>query len=283
MPRPFAKMPLITFFTVFFILAIIWNVYLYFLPDHFQTANYLFNVYYCSSGLIAGIIILLNIYRRHGGGEVASSLSYLALGAIMFAIALYIWSYYNLVLRVPIPHPSVDEAFFVVYPFLLTIGTVRLLRFYTGLLNWRVVIEAIIVFLLTAVPVTYFFIIPSISPDSVWIANFIIFAVVAGNSTLVSIVYLIVRIGGGRLRWLLSLYGVSYLMLIASQFTFQYRTGFNIYWNGDVSDSLIVIHLYLFCLATIYTLDTVFGPSLPTASPGGSDANTNQPSQSAIG
>jgi len=263
MERPFPKNRLVVLFTLIFVVSLVWDVYLYTLPSHTLMANYWFNVVYALSPLTCGLLLLYYVFRRSLGGEISSALGYLGTAATAFGLGLYFWSYYNIIQHVPIPHPSVGDAFFLIYPWLLVVGTLRLLKFYTPQLKWTVLLEALVVFFIAAVPIYHYFIVPSLSVNPTFLDNLIIFDTLIANAVVLGVVYLLWRIGGGRLRLVLSVYSGSYLTLSAAQFIFQYQTDNGTYWNGDITDTLLLVHLYLFALASVYMLDSILNPAVP--------------------
>lgn len=262
MLNTFPKKQLLTTLHILFAFQVAWNVYLYTLPQHNMAANFLFNDIYALTPLFIGGTILYYVWRYRREGEVISALGYLGLGAISFGLGLYSWSYYNLILHVDVPHPSLGEVFLLAHPFFITYGTIKLLRFYTNLIRWRVVLEAAVVFFLFAVPIYHYFIVPSLSPDLTFFTRFIILGILIGNALLMSLVYTMVRVGGGVLRSYWRLYGIAYLLAVAAEFIFQYTINQNTYWNGSLADSLLTIHFYLFALAVIGTLNTFFAKPL---------------------
>lgn len=261
MVKPFPKLFWIVLFGSLFALQLAWNAYLYILGRHDLAANYWFNVIYGLTPFITGGLMLTYALRNSRGGAVTSAIGYLGLGIFCFGLGLFSWAYYNVIARVPIPHPSAAEVFFLVHPFLLVIGTLRLLVFYVQGIKWRILVEAIFVFFAAALPLYYYFILPGLQPQTLPVTKFIIDGVLIGNSLVLAIVYLILRIGGGRLRGFLLLYGIAFLILVAGDFLFQYRTQLNVYWNGDWPDTLFVIHNYIFAIAAVLTLDAIFGQS----------------------
>lgn len=263
-------------FVALFLVSVTWDWYLFRLPSHINLTNYLFNIAYATIPAITGYLLLAYVFSRRLGGEIASSLAYLGLAAAAFALGLYFWSYYNIIAHVAIPHPSVGDAFFLVYPWLLVVGTLRLLRFYTPLLSWPVLLEALGVFFVAAVPIYRYFIVPSLSLDPSFLDSFIVFDTLIANAALLGVAYLLWRIGGGRLRFVLSLYSLSYLALSAGDFLFQYRNDNGLYWNGDLTDTLLIIHLSLFALASVYLLDSVVNPAISQARPPASAASGPQ-------
>lgn len=258
MPKPFPKKSFLLFFHLLFAFQIAWNVYLYTLPRHNLSVNYLFNILYALTPLAIGVIVLVYVFRHRREGQVIFALCYLGLGAISFGLGLYSWSYYNLIVHVEVPHPSLGEVFLLAHPFFITYGTIKLLRFYTSLIRWRVVLEASAIFFLFAVPTYQFFLVPTLSPDLTFFTRFIILGLVIGNALLMSLVYVMVRVGGGVLRSYWLLYGIAYLLVVAAEFIFQYSINQNTYWNGSLADTLLTIHFYLFALAVIGTLNTFF-------------------------
>lgn len=247
---------LYSFFSVWVGGQLIWNAWLYFLPEHTTPANYWFNVYYGSTSLIIGIVALVVIYRQHQRGAVTSALTYLSIGSLCNGLGLWIWGYYNLFTHVEIPYPSPAEALFLVFPFLLAFGTIKLLRFYAEKISWWVIIEGAILTIISSAPIFYYFILPNLGPDLPFITRFITITIPLEDALLIGIVYVMLRVGRGKLKNHFPLYVIAYLFLILGDFVFQYRAAVGIYWNGDIADTLYVLNAFFFSLAIIGTLGT---------------------------
>ena len=126
------KSPLFYFFMFLFFICVVWSVLLHSNPDKFTPWNYGFTLIYGSIFLSGAVIGIANAFRFGITSTVGKSLFSLGLGLLSWQIGLWIWVYYNVVLNVEVPYPSLADFFFVFtfYPFLI-FGCYNLLQLYT--------------------------------------------------------------------------------------------------------------------------------------------------------
>ncbi len=110
-------------------LVILWWISIFFRDIHETTENYLFSLLYSIIPLGWGIVGFINA-KRWGG--FASSMGrvavFISAGLFAWGIGNLIFGYYNLVLQVPVPYPSLaDIGFVLIYP-LSAIGVIYLFR-----------------------------------------------------------------------------------------------------------------------------------------------------------
>ena len=147
------------------------------------------------------------------------------------------------------------------------IGFWRLLRLYKPLITTRLISEAIVIFLITAVPIFRYFIQPNLDPSNSLFSNFVTIAIPWEDAFIIALVYLAVRLSGGKFHKYFWLFIVSLLLLIAGDFTFQTRNLMGIYWNGDIADLLYTINMYVFALALIYTVESSTEHTMASVAP----------------
>ncbi len=113
----------------FYVLVIIWWFTIFIRGIRETNENYAFSLLYTIIPLIWGMIGFVNA-RRWGGlkSSAGRAIYFLSMGILAWGIGNLIFAYYNLVLRVPVPYPSVADVFFIlIYP-LSAIGIVFLFR-----------------------------------------------------------------------------------------------------------------------------------------------------------
>ena len=112
-----------------YVLVILWWFSIFLRDIHETTENYLFSLIYSVMPLGGGIIGFIN--ARHWGGFASSigrAVLFISGGIFAWGIGNLIFGYYNLILGVPIPYPSIaDAAFFLIYPF-SAIGVISFFR-----------------------------------------------------------------------------------------------------------------------------------------------------------
>src|SRR3990172_306561 len=127
------------------LINIVWNVFLFVNPDKQTPYNFLFNASY---GLILtfGSLVAFLGARRHAGSPVAKSLVFYALGLMSYAVGLFIWTFYNLVLQVEIPYPGVSDIFFVLFQPLAALAFFYLVKSAGGEFTTRSKVELVVIF-----------------------------------------------------------------------------------------------------------------------------------------
>lgn len=112
-----------------YVLVILWWFSIFLRGIQETTENYLFSLIYSILPLGGGIIGFTN--ARHWGGFASSTgraVLFISGGVFAWGIGNIIFGYYNLILGVPIPYPSIaDAAFFLLYP-LSAIGVISFFR-----------------------------------------------------------------------------------------------------------------------------------------------------------
>src|SRR6266496_5053862 len=110
-------------------LVILWWFSIFLRGIQETTENYLFSLIYSVLPLGGGIIGFINA-RQWGGfaSSLGRAVLFVSGGIFAWGIGNLIFGYYNLVLGVPIPYPSIaDSAFFLLYP-LSAIGVIYFFR-----------------------------------------------------------------------------------------------------------------------------------------------------------
>src|SRR3989338_7969140 len=104
---------------IFYVLVVVWMFSIFARNIRETPENYSFSLLYSAIPLIWGIVGFLNTPRWGGfKSAVCRSILFLSLGLFSWGVGNLIFAYYNLVLHVAVPYPSLADAFFVlIYPF----------------------------------------------------------------------------------------------------------------------------------------------------------------------
>jgi hypothetical protein len=255
MKKVFSTKFLVGFFTAMLVGLVFWDIYLYTLPSHTLQTNYWFNLYGVLSICIA-VVGFLSVYK---GTEQKSTLSrsvaWLSWGALLNGLGLFYWLYNNVVHSISVPYPSLGEYLFLSFPVLMYIGSWLLLQIYRPLITTRVVIEALIIFIISAALILHYFIFPHLSGVDSLFGKIVTITIPSEDAITIALAYVILRVSGGKLHSYLWLFIINLLLLTIADFVFQYRNAVGIYWNGDISDLLYVVNMYFYALAVIYIID----------------------------
>lgn len=113
---------------LFFLFIVGWGILLQFLPEKDTILNYSYNV---ATGLIylfGGIIGYSYGRCSMAPVHLLKALKFLTLSQFIYAIACFIWAYYNMVSHIEVPFPSLADIFYVLYMFILAVGMWQLLQ-----------------------------------------------------------------------------------------------------------------------------------------------------------
>jgi diguanylate cyclase len=212
------------------------------------TWNYLFNA------AVGAFYILVSIlaFRRCRKTQLGSSrkiLIYIGLAALSWGIAFLIWTYYNLVLQVNTPYPSLaDLAFLISYP-LLGFALWELHINYDTSITSKDVQESIAIVVASAVVIFFYLNRPDLSPDLGLTKNLLNVAYSLADVMLVAIAFIELRSGQAK-KYKGLYFLVAFLLLqAAGDFVFAYRNNEGIYWNGDFADLLFGASAFTLALA----------------------------------
>lgn len=209
--------------------------------------NFLFNAGYALLYLSGGIIALLSIKASGWKSSVGQELLSISLGMIGFAIGLFIWCYYNLILKVDIPYPSYADVFFILYIPFLVYGIMHYLRGVGILITKSILFESCGIFIIS-IFITYF-ITPHQEPSySVILSQMFDFFYLLGDAFLITLGIMLIRLTKGKIHKSFFYFIGALLVMAFADFLFAQRAADNTYWNGDISDLLFALSGLLFCL-----------------------------------
>ncbi len=228
--------------TIYFLLllgfSLGWGVALQFIADKTTVWNYLYNLVYGLLFLSGAAVGISNGIKLKLKNTIGKALLFLGLGLLVWAIGLVVWVYYNLILNVEIPFPSIADIFFVlIYP-LLGIGCYFFLKLFSPIIPRKFLIESLVIIVVAFVAIFIVFLRPDLSADLSWLTRVINVAYPMGDVVLVSMSLIAVRLCGGRIHASLLVLAAGFLIQAVADFTYTYRTASEVYWNGDIADIL---------------------------------------------
>lgn len=99
---------------VYYIALLIWWVYIFSTGQRDGFENYLFGAAYAVIALIGGLIgIFISNYWGAWRSTIGRGIIFLSAGLLAFAFGQFAWSYYNIILQVEVPYPSVADIGYV--------------------------------------------------------------------------------------------------------------------------------------------------------------------------
>jgi len=159
----------------------------------------------------------------------------MTLSLLFSAIALAMWSYYNLVLHIPSPYPSYADLFFLAYTGLLSVSFWHYFDLLKIDLKINNLLESVFIILVTYIVMFFLLFEPdynrSMSVPEI-ITNYLY---PLADAVALSTALVIIRTTGLRNSGILFIF-FSILFLIAGDILFSIRSSASAYWNGDISD-----------------------------------------------
>lgn len=249
----------ITALNILFSLVVIWDIYLYFLPTHIEPANYLYNVGYALLFYAAGYYGLKGA-QKNFGTNMGKMFSFIGYSGFTYGTGLVIWTYYNFVLKIETPYPSLADIFFLPYAPFIAVGFSYLLKIYKSAVSKAIIWQATIIGLTFFATVAYSVIIPTFSEDISFYAKALNVIYPLSGAILLSISYISLRSSGGITKSNLNILGLSLLLQTSADTIFTYRSGKETYWNGDIGDLAFTVSAYLLTLFLIRMLKDLGRP-----------------------
>lgn len=238
----------IVFFSFFYIVLLGWAAILFLTGQTSTSWNYLYNAAYALLYFSVGIVGLFGI-KLHGlKSAVGRELLAISLGMFGFAFGLFVWSYYNLILKVETPYPSLADFFFVLYIPFIGYGIINFLSIFGLFYSKRILGETIGIFLLAAVFIFFFGNPPDLSSSVPLLQKALNIFYLMGDAFLISLGYMLIRLTQGRIHNSFFFFIGALVVMAAADLIFAYRTGANVYWNGDISDILYATSGFLFSI-----------------------------------
>ncbi|HZX01026.1 MAG TPA: hypothetical protein VFE87_01345, partial [Candidatus Paceibacterota bacterium] len=242
-----------------YVLGLVWWLWVYTTGQVNTNSNYIWTVFtstiYPLFGGISGVLLS----RKWGflSSSLGRAIFFLSAGVIAYGVATLIWSYYNFVLFVDVPYPSLADAFYLLsYPF-WAIGLVNLgsgigagykLRTTRGKI-------ALILAPLIGIALTYFIFISIVqggdlgfegsSPIEIFLNIFY----PLGDAILITAIGLIYglsyKIFGGRFKSAINMLFIGFLAAYFADAIFSYTTTQETYYTGNWVDVLFMTNLFL--------------------------------------
>lgn len=239
----------LTYFLIcFFLLLVQWTGFLYVTEQKTTEWNYYFNVAYAFMYIFGGLIALYGT-KLHGlRSSVGRETFAIAIGMFGFAIGLFIWAFYNLVLKIETPFPSLADLFFILYIPFIAYGIINLLREFGLFFSKKILLESIGIFLLSAVLIFVFANPPDLAISTPLLEKVLNSAYLLGDSFLITLGIMLIRLTEGRIHKSFYFFVAALFVMAVADFIFAYRTSTDTYWNGDISDLLFATSGFLFSL-----------------------------------
>lgn len=250
-----------------FLLLLLWAFQLQINAEKDTIWNYQFNNGVAFFYLLAAVIAYLRLKRTGPKNTAArSALWCFMLAGLFWCLAFVTWMFYNVVLKVDTPYPSLADVFFLLsYP-LLGFGIWSLHNLYKFKPKPEVIRDSIIIVLVAAVLIFAVLNRPDLSPDLGMSKNLLNVVYSLADVVLVAAALIELRSGLARKHRGLYIFVLFLLFQASADFMFAYRNNSGIYWNGDAADLLFGISGFMLALALMQ--DSLLKPPVKQSNKG---------------
>lgn len=207
-----------------------------------------------------GVIGLIASKQIGKESSVGKSLKLISFGLISYSIALIIWGIIIINKGIEFdPYPSIADLFYIIFYPLIALGILQLLKAYSLSVSKKQLIITIVVSLIigAAIGITYISKVlglPDFSDTEYgFMANLFDLAYLISDILLIALIAVVLRVSSGKITKGLIFLVFGIVLQLVGDFIFAYRTGEEIFWEGDISDFFYILCGYLVALGVIYT------------------------------
>jgi hypothetical protein len=214
----------------------------------------LINLALVSCYAIAGAVSVSGARRVGYRSYLGSAFLTIGVGMVAMAFGFVAESYYKFVAQVPVPYPSIADAFFFLYTPLVVIGLWMFLKIHSLRVTYRLLAEAAAV---TAGCIALSFVFlgtltlgrnmslwnlivggPVIPAEALAEATSLLYLIT--DAIYVALAVLIARVSGGKMSFGLFLFAVGIALMTAGDVAYSILIENGTYVEGDVSDQLFL-------------------------------------------
>lgn len=230
-------------------------------------SNYLFSVLMCGMPLLGGVFIIAKSNQWKGeGGLIHKGLFFTGIGLILWGLGCVIWSYYNFVLKVSAPYPSLADLGYAPSVFFYCVGASYLARGAgADLGSRRKYAKFIIVFVpMIVLAFSYYLLVDVARAGILFVQGDPILKTLTDLSypigDAISLTVSIV-LSGLYFDFLCKRYKYGIISVLSglgvmffADFVFSYTTTRSTYYNADFGDFLFVIGMFLLAFGSMFFL-----------------------------
>jgi uncharacterized integral membrane protein len=244
--------------TVGFILMAVW--WLFININSYQNTNHNF-LYGAALGflpIISSVFGLINAKKWGGFSSVMGrAVIFLSVGLLMWGIGTLIFAYYNIILSVEVPYPSIADAFYIISWPLWVVSMVNLsmatgVKFQLKKISGRL---ALFIIPFITIGLSYYMLIVVARGGISYLSGgglikvFFDLAYPIGDVVVLTIALLICGLSfnylGGRFKWPILLVIIGFIINYCADFAFSYTTTKGTYFVADWVDLVFTVTFFL--------------------------------------
>jgi len=247
-----------------FLVLVVWWMFIAVRGLENTNENYWYGIVEGLLPFIAAFFGLANA-RQWGGFKsvMGKAVTLLSAGLLTWGIGTIIFGYYNIVLKVPVPYPSLADAFYIISWPLWAMSMIYLSRATGVQFQLRTLVGRAILFLIPiAVIIGSYYVLVVVARQGTLgftenlLTNFLNLAYPIGDIVILTITILIYGLSfkylGGFFKWACIIVLAGFVLNYIGDFLFVYRTTKEIYFVADFVD--FVYTIAFFCLSFGVTL-----------------------------
>lgn len=240
-----------------FVVVLAWGALLAVREDTTTIFNYLYNIAYSGLYLFGAVVAGTATMRSGKGSLIKKALGLFSIGLLGQTIALWMWTYYNIILQIERPYPALFDLFYLLLVPTLLASFYYIFRIYGVQIKRSMFRELFAVFALAALSVFFFITPPEISAHLSFATNAVNIIYPLSDVILLLVAFFLYRISGGTFQKSFTFFSLALLLQTMGDFAFSYRASRDLYWNGDVSDVLFAIAAFLFSYGMILLVQSL--------------------------
>jgi hypothetical protein len=253
---PFSERKLSSFFYGYFLLLLIWSFTLFFTHQTTSQWNYFFNLAYAFIYLSGGIIAFLGAKKSGLHNSVGRELFWIGTAVTCYGAGLVLWAYFNVVLLIETPFPSLADFFFVLYTPFLGYSIIHLLSIFGINTSKKIYFQALLIFAISSLFIFSIGNPPDLSSDLPLLTKSLNIYYLLSDSLLITLGLLLIRFTRGKIHKSFFYFLTALFLMTIADFVFSYRSANNTYWNGDISDVVFALAGLMFTQGIIKIVTT---------------------------
>lgn len=242
---------------------LVWDYYVIKTGQIDTPINYWSNVWAISLHWTASIICIYGAYKLKGH-LAAKAYGAWAIATLLWGAGLMVWSYYNLVLQVEAPYPSLADYFFVSFLPIMAVGIWIMQKVYQKERH-QPLLASIPIMIVSILAVVVVFNKPELSSDLPVAERTISLALSLGDAFLLSMAMAAAQ-GAAFAKANKSIYVIIFalLVLLSADFLFLYTSANETYFNGSISDVLYTSFPAIFAIGVAGSINYLYKESKTT-------------------